>query len=132
VGVPWSGQIVVDLGCGATFDALLAAGRVGPTGMVFGVDVTPQMILKARTNAALAGLANVALILGEVERVGLRNESADLVISNGVINLCPNKPRVLSEAYRLLRPGGQLQMADVLLEPQVTPEEAAAKGTWSE
>lgn len=132
LGEPLPGQIVLDLGCGAGFDSLLAAQRVGTSGEVIGVDFTPQMIAKARSNAKRLGLMNVEFILSEIEALPIADSSVDLVISNGVFNLCPNKPRVLSEVFRVLKPGGRLQMADILLEPQVTPEEVAGKGSWSD
>ena len=132
MGEPNSGQTVLDVGCGAGFDTLLAAQRVGPNGKVIGVDFTLQMIAKARTNAESLGLMNVELVLGEIEALPLADSSIDLVISNGVFNLCLDKPTVLSEIFRVLNPKGRLQMADILLEPHVTPEEVATKGSWSD
>jgi arsenite methyltransferase len=126
------GQTVLDLGSGPGMDSLLAARRVGPTGQVVGVDLCPEMVEKARRNADLLGLRNVEFVLAGVEKVPLPDGSVDLVISNGVFNLCPDKPRVLAEAYRVLRPDGRLQMADILLEEGVTPEEVARKGSWSD
>jgi arsenite methyltransferase len=132
LGDPHPGQTVLDLGCGAGFDTLLAAQRVGRNGKVIGIDMTPEMIAKARQNAGILGLANIELILGEVETLPVADASVDLVISNGVFNLCPDKPRVLGEVFRVLMSGGRLQMADILLEPHVTPEEVASKGSWSD
>ena len=132
LGIPQPGQTVLDLGCGAGFDTLLAAQRVGRNGKVIGIDTTPEMIAKARQNAGILGLANIELILGEVETLPVADASVDLVISNGVFNLCPDKPRVLGEVFRVLMSGGRLQMADILLEPHVTPEEVASKGSWSD
>ena len=114
---------MLDLGCGAGFDALLAA----PKGRVIGVDMTPEMIAKARTNAENVGLMNVEFVLGEIEDLPLPDASVDLVISNGVFNLCPDKPRVLSEVFRVLKPGGRLQMADIPLV--LVPEKRLAVGT---
>jgi arsenite methyltransferase len=108
----------------------MAARRVGITGKVIGVDMTPEMIAKARTNAEILGLANVEFVLGEIETLPLADSSVDLVISNGVFNLCSDKPKVLSEVFRVLKPGGWLQMADILLELHVTPQEVASKGSW--
>jgi ubiquinone/menaquinone biosynthesis C-methylase UbiE len=105
---------------------------VGPNGKVIGVDFTLQMIAKARTNAESLGLMNVELVLGEIEALPLADSSIDLVISNGVFNLCLDKPTVLSEIFRVLNPKGRLQMADILLEPNVTPDEVASKGSWSD
>jgi arsenite methyltransferase len=132
LGHPQPAQTALDLGCGAGFDTLLAAQRVGPNGRVIGVDMTPEMLAKARYNASLLGISNVAFVQGAIESIPLPDASVDLVISNGVFNLCPDKPRVLSEIFRVLKPGGRLQMADILLEPHVTPEEVAAKGSWSD
>src|SRR5271157_2742638 len=97
LGDPQPAQTVLDLGCGAGFDTLLTARRVGATGTVIGVDMTPEMIVKARTNAENLGLMNVELVLGEIEDLPLPDASFDLVISNGVFNLCSDKPKVLSE-----------------------------------
>jgi SAM-dependent methyltransferase len=132
LGEPQAGQTVLDLGCGAGFDTLLAAKKVGPSAKLFGVDMTPQMVAKARNNAENLGLINVEFILGEIEHLPLPNASFDLVISNGVFNLCPDKPSVLSEVFIVLKPNGRLQMADILLEPHVTTEEVASKGSWSD
>ena len=132
LGEPQPGQIVLDLGCGAGFDTLLAARRVGPKGKVIGIDMTPEMLAKACHNAAVLGVTNVEFLLGQIESLPLPDASVDLVISNGVFNLCPDKPGVLGEVFRVLRPGGRLQMADILLEPHVTPEEVARKGSWSD
>src|SRR5271157_6067659 len=132
LGQPQPGERVLDLGCGAGFDTLLASRKVGPNGKVIGIDLTPEMVAKARTNAETLGLANVEFFQCEIEDLPLPDASVDLVISNGVFNLCPDKPRVLSEVFRVLIPGGRLHMADILLEPQVTPEEAARKGSWSD
>jgi ubiquinone/menaquinone biosynthesis C-methylase UbiE len=130
LGQPLPGERALDLGCGAGFDTLIAARRVGITGKVIGVDMTPEMIAKARTNAEFLGLANVEFVLGEIETLPLADSSVDLVISNGVFNLCSDKPKVLSEVFRVLKPGGWLQMADILLELHVTPQEVASKGSW--
>jgi SAM-dependent methyltransferase len=132
LGQPIPDQTVLDLGCGAGFDTLLAARRVGPNGKAIGVDMTHEMISKARTNTGALGLTNLEFILCEIEALPLANSSVDLVISNGVLNLCPDKARVLAEVFRVLKPGERLQMSDILLEPHVTPEEVASKGAWSE
>jgi arsenite methyltransferase len=132
LGEPEPGQTVLDLGCGAGFDTLLAAKKVSPNGTVIGIDMTPEMVAKARHNASLLGVSNVMFLLGEIESLPITDASVDLVISNGVLNLCPDKPRVLGEVFRVLKSGGRLQMADILLEPKVTPEEVALKGSWSD
>ncbi len=132
LGQPLPDHRVLDLGCGAGFDTLLAAQMVGPNGKVIGVDMTPEMVAKVRHNASLLGVTNVEFIQGEIESLPLPDASAHLVISNGVFNLCPDKPQVLGEVFWVLKPGGRLQMADILLEPHVTPEEVASKGSWSD
>jgi arsenite methyltransferase len=126
------GQTVLDLGSGAGLDSLLAARSVGPTGKVIGVDMCAEMIAKARRNADILGLNNVEFVNAGIETLPLPDASVDVVISNGVFNLCPEKPSVLAEAFRVLRPGGWLQMADILLEAGVTLEDVAKKGTWSD
>jgi arsenite methyltransferase len=126
------GQTVLDLGSGPGVDSLLAARRVGPTGKVVGVDLCPEMVEKARRNASLLGLRNVEFLHAGIEKLPLSDGVVDVVTSNGVFNLCPDKPGVLAEAFRVLRPGGCLQMADILLHDDVTPEEVAHKGEWSD
>jgi arsenite methyltransferase len=123
---------VLDLGCGAGLDSLLAARRVGPTGRDIGVDMTGPMVEKARANASAVGVGNAEFHRDEAERLPVDDGSVDVVISNGVFNLCPDKPRVLAEVFRVLRPSGRLQMADILLEDAVTPEEVERRGTWSD
>jgi ubiquinone/menaquinone biosynthesis C-methylase UbiE len=94
--------------------------------------VSPEMVEKARRNADLLALRNVEFVQAGIEKVPLPDGSVDVVISNGVFNLCPDKPGVLAEAFQVLRPGGRLQMADILLHEDVTPEEVAKKGEWSD
>lgn len=127
-----SGETVLDLGSGAGLDSLLAARRVGPSGKVIGVDLAPEMVEKARRNARALGLTRVEFHQAEIEHLPLPEGSVDLVISNGVFNLCPDKPKVLAETFRVLRPGGRLQMADILLHDDVTPAEVVQKGEWSD
>ena len=110
---PQAGERIVDLGSGAGFDCFIAAGNVGPQGHVVGIDMTEEMLAKSRKTAQAMGLRNVEFREGILEKLPIEDGWADVVISNGVINLCADKQQVLSEISRVLRPGGHLQFADI-------------------
>ena len=125
------GEQVADLGCGAGTDSLVAAQMVGPGGQVTGVDMTPEMLAKARAAAAELNVGNVEFVEGEIERLPFGDGSIDVVISNGVIDLVPDKDAVFGEIFRVLTPGGRVQIADVTIQQPVSEEGRRNIDLWT-
>ncbi len=125
------GQVVLDLGSGGGIDVFLSARRVGPTGQVYGLDMTPEMIELARQNQVAAGVENAEFLLGTIEDIPLEDESVDVIISNCVINLAADKDVVLAEAYRVLRPGGLFAVSDVVLQREVAEDLRGLMVLWT-
>jgi ubiquinone/menaquinone biosynthesis C-methylase UbiE len=130
------GEVVLDLGSGGGLEVLLAAQRVGPSGYVYGLDMTDAMLEVARGNAAKVGATNVAFLKGEIEAIPLPDQTVDVIISNCVINLAPDKGQVLSDAFRALKPGGRLSVSDIvfdgeLAELPVSEAELRAALSWA-
>jgi ubiquinone/menaquinone biosynthesis C-methylase UbiE len=125
------GEIVLDLGSGAGADVLISARRVGPTGKAIGLDMTDEMLELARANASEAGTENVEFLKGYLEEMPLPDASVDVVISNCVINLSGEKPRVLREAARVLRPGGRLAVSDVIADPDMDEQTRSDMAAWT-
>ena len=125
------GERVVDVGCGAGLDTLIAAQQVGPSGHVVAVDMTAEMRAKTESGARAMGLANVAVREGFAEALPIEDGSADVIISNGVVNLCPDKRAVFKEMLRVLRPGGRIQIGDILVHKEVPQDAKDDIALWS-
>jgi SAM-dependent methyltransferase len=125
------GETVLDLGSGGGIDVLLSARRVGPTGTVYGLDMTDEMLTLAQENARTAGATNVHFLKGYMEDIPLPAESVDVVISNCVVNLSPDKPAVLAEIARVLRPGGRVGISDIVAEDRLSAEDRAERGSYA-
>ena len=125
------GQIVLDLGSGGGIDVFLSARRVGETGKVYGLDMTPEMVDLARQNQKEAGVDNAEFLLGTIEHIPLPDESVDVIISNCVINLAADKDVVLREAFRVLKPGGQFAVSDVVLQRELAPDLRGLMSLWT-
>lgn len=126
-----AGERVIDLGCGAGVDTLLAARLVSPGGRAIGLDTLPEMLAKAGANARDGGITNVEWLRGELESIPLPDASVDVAISNGVLNLSPRKGRAISEIFRVLSPGGRISLADIVLDEELPPEVMTDPDAWA-
>jgi arsenite methyltransferase len=131
MGTLHTGETVLDVGCGAGFDSLIAAGQVGETGRVFSIDMTPAMLKKAAAGAREAGLHNIEFREGLAEALPVEDVSIDVVISNGVINLCPDKTAVMKEVNRVLKPRGRIQIADIVVHKELPQDAKDDIDLWS-
>lgn len=126
-----AGEVVLDLGSGGGLDTLLAAKAVAPSGRAVGLDILPEMLERAADHAREAGISNVEWLQGGMENIPLPDASVDVVVSNGVVNLSPRKSRVLFESYRVLRPGGRISIADIIVEDDLPPEVIVDPQAWA-
>ena len=125
-------SVVLDVGCGAGLDLLVAAGIVGPAGRVCGIDLTEEMVNKAGSNVRQAGYRNIEILQVDSEEIPYRDRTFDIVLSNGVINLSPRKLQLFREIRRVLKPGGRLQFADIVLDRRLPPEMSGTLEAWSQ
>jgi SAM-dependent methyltransferase len=125
------GEIVIDLGCGGGIDTILAARAAGPTGKAIGLDMLPEMLEVAARNATEAGVTNVEWLQGYLEEIPMPDQSVDVAMSNGVVNLSPRKSRVFAEIYRILRPRGRLALADIVVDEDLPPEILTNPAAWA-
>lgn len=125
------GEVVIDLGCGGGIDTILAAQAVAPGGRAIGLDMLPEMLAVAARHAAEAGVTNVEWVPGEIEAIPLPDASVDVVLSNGVINLSPRKSRAFAEIHRILRPGGRMVVADIIVDDDLPPEVVTSAAAWA-
>jgi len=131
LGAVGAGEVVLDVGCGAGFDVFVASGMVGAAGKVVGVDLTPEMISGAAASLGRVGAKNVEFHEGAAEEIPCADTSMDVVVSNGVLNLSPQKDRTFAEIYRVLKPGGRLQFADIVLDDTLPQETVGNLEAWS-
>jgi len=125
------GEVVIDLGCGGGIDTILAAHAVAPDGRAIGLDMLPEMLAVAARNAAAAGVTNVEWLQGQIEAIPMPEASVDAVISNGVINLSPRKSRAFAEVFRILRPGGRMVVADIVVDEDLPPQVLTSAAAWA-
>jgi arsenite methyltransferase len=126
-----AGERVIDLGCGAGIDTLLAARLVSPGGRAIGLDTLPEMLAQGEANAREGGITNADWLRGELESIPLPDASVDVAISNGVLNLSPRKGRAMAEIFRVLRPGGRISLADIVLDEELPPEVMTDPDAWA-